>query len=77
MNPLRIAVEGIEVISLGSVNLASVLGLFVACYYVFNTMYMYPTKCGNVFLFCEATLLDRQQEARKKVGVNKFISALS
>ena len=75
MNPLCIAVEGMEVISLGSVNLASALGLLVACYYVFNTVY--PTKCGNVFLFCEATLLDRPQEARKKVGVNKFISALS
>ena len=51
MNPLPIAVEGIKVISLGSVNLANVLGLLVACYFVFNTMYMYPTKCGNVFLF--------------------------
>ena len=40
---------------------------------------VYPNKCGNVFLFYEATLLDRYQEAtcRERVVVNKLISALA
>ena len=75
LETLIIAAEGVEVISLGTSNLANALGLLVTCYYVFNTMY--PTKCANAFLFCEATLLNKRQEARKRVVVMKFISTLS
>jgi len=75
LDPMCIAVEGTEVLSLGSTSMANVLELLVACYYVFNTMY--PSKCSNAFLFCEAALLDKQQEARKRVTVNKFIAVLS
>ena len=72
MDPLIIAAEGVEVISLGTSNLSNALGLLVASYYVFNTMY--PAKCTNAFLFCEAALLNKHQEARKSVSVMKFIS---
>jgi len=54
--------------------MAATLSLLVACYYVFNIMY--PTKCSNAFFFCEAALLDIHQTAKKRVAVNKSISAL-
>ena len=71
MDPLIIAAEGVEVISLGTSNLANALGLLVASYYVFNTMY--PAKCANAFLFCEATLLNKHQEAIEKSTLLKAI----
>ena len=54
--------------------MANAISLLVACYYVFNIAY--PAKSGNVFLFCEATLLDMPTEAKKRVALNKFISSL-
>lgn len=74
LDMLSIAVEGEVVLDLGSTSMAATLSLLVACYYVFNIMY--PTKCSNAFFFCEAALLDIHQTAKKRVAVNKFISAL-
>ena len=62
------------VLELGSISMATALSLLVACYYVFNIMY--PTKCSNAYLFCEAALLEIHHSAKKRVAVNKFISAL-
>ena len=56
LESLGIAVEGVVVLELGSTSMATALSLLVACYYVFNIMY--PTKCSNAFLFCEAALLE-------------------
>ena len=55
--------------------MANAISLLLACYYVFNIAY--PAKSGNVFLFCEATLLDMPTEAKKRVALNKFISSLN
>ena len=64
-----------EVLTLGSgTSLANALGLLMGCYYVFNIAY--PVKASNVYLFCE-TLLGKHQDAKKRVAVNKFISAIS
>ena len=74
MDSLGIAVKGVVVLDLRSTSMATILGLLVACYYVFNIVY--PTKCSNAYFFCEAALLDMHQNAEKRVAVNKFISAL-
>lgn len=75
LDPLYIAAKGVIIISLGgSSSLANALSLLVASYYVFNIKY--PLKCSNVYIFCEATLFGNEQEAKKRVAVNKFISAL-
>ena len=74
LDSLSIAVEGVVVLDLGSTSMATALSLLVACYYVLNIMY--PTKCSNAYFFCEAALLEIYHSAKKRVAVNKFISAL-
>ena len=61
-------------VNLGSKSMASALGLLIACFYVFNIKY--PIKCTNAFLFFETALLGNHQEAKKRVGVTKLLSAL-
>ena len=55
--------------------MANAISLLAACYYVFNIAD--KAKPGNVFLFCEATLLDMPTEAKKRVALNKFNSSLN
>ena len=75
LDHLYIAAEGVIIISLGgSSSLANALSLLVASYYVFNIKYQ--LKCSNVYIFCDATLLGNEQEAKKRVAANKFISVL-
>lgn len=75
LQPLCIAVEGKEVVSLGSKSMGNALGLLIACFYVFNIRY--PMKYTNAFLFCETALLGNHQEAKKRLGVTKFLAALA
>ena len=46
--------------------MANAISLLAACYYVFNIAD--KAKPGNVFLFCEVTLLDMPTEAKKESG---------
>ena len=55
--------------------MANAISLLAACYYVFNIAD--KAKPGNVFLFCEATLLDMPTEAKRRVALNKFNSSLN
>lgn len=57
--------EGVDILKLGATSMANALGLLVACFYVFNMAY--PANSGNVYYFCEATLLDMTNEANKRV----------
>lgn len=75
LDPLVIAIEGETILTLASTSMANAISLLAACYYVFNIAD--KAKPGNVFLFCEATLIDMQTEAKKRVALNKFNSSLN
>ena len=74
LDPLCIAAEGEELVMLGAgSSMANALGLLLAVYYVFDIAY--PAKASNVYFFCE-TLIGIEQGAKKRIAINKFISAL-
>ena len=74
LDPLCIAAEGEELITLGAgSSMANALGLLLSVYYVFDIAY--PAKASNVYFFCE-TLIGIEQDAKKRIAINKFISAL-
>ena len=73
LHPLCIAAEGEELITLGAgSSMANALGLLLSVYYVFG--FDYPAKASNVYFFCEM-LIGIAQDARKRIAINKFISA--
>ena len=49
------------------------LGLLLSVYYVFG--FDYPAKASNVYFFCEM-LIGIAQDSKKRIAINKFISAL-
>ena len=52
LDPLCIAAEGEELITLGAgSSMANALGLLLSVYYVFG--FDYPAKASNVYFFCE------------------------
>ena len=52
LNLLCVAVEGVEVLTLGAeTSLANSLSLVMACFFVF--IISYPAKASNVYLFCQ------------------------
>jgi len=53
--------------------MANALGLLLSVFYVFDIAY--PAKGSNVYFFCEM-LIGIEQDAKKRVALNKFISAL-
>ena len=74
LDPTCIAAEGEELITLGAgSSMANALGLLLSVYYVFDIAY--PAKASNVYFFCE-TLIGIEQDAKKRIAINKFISAL-
>ena len=52
--------------------MANALGLFLSVYYVFDIAY--PAKASNVYFFCEM-FIGIEQDAKKRIALNKFISA--
>ena len=74
LDPLCIAAEGEELVMLGAgSSMANALGLLLAVYYVFDIAY--PAKASNVYFFCE-TLIGIELDAKKRIAINEFISAL-
>ena len=53
--------------------MANALGLLLSVYYVFDIAY--PAKVSNVYFFCEM-LIGIEQDGKKRIAINKFISAL-
>ena len=74
LDPLCKAAEGVELITLGAgSSMANALGLLLSVYYVFG--FDYPAKASNVYFFCEM-LIGIAQDAKIRIAINKFISAL-
>ena len=71
LDPLCIAAEGEELITLGAgSSMANALGLLLSVYYVFG--FDYPAKASNVYFF----LWNVDRHAKKRMAINKFIAAL-
>ena len=74
LDPLCIAAEGEDLITLSAgSSMANALGLLLSVCYVFDIAY--PAKASNVYFFCEM-LIGIEQDAKKRIALNKFISAI-
>lgn len=70
-----IAGEGMVVVRLCNMGLATALVLLVGSYYIFNMEY--PSWAKNVFLFIETMLMVNCNESKKRIAINKFLKELS
>ena len=72
---LYVAAEGKIVSKLSpKMQPSQALAILMACYYVYNIEY--PASHRNVYYFLEAVIMDRPSEAKKRVGINKFMLEL-
>jgi len=53
--------------------MANALGLLLSVFYVFDIAYQ--AEASNVYFSCEM-LIGIEQDAKKRIALNKFISAL-
>jgi hypothetical protein len=74
ITPLYLAAEGEMITKIPNTNLIDGLVVLIASYYVFNVSY--PTRGRNFFAFVEATLLDNNEDAKKRVSTNKILKEL-
>ena len=77
MDPLFIAVEGQRFLDLSTVTrdrLPMAVVLLVATFYILNMEY--APGASNVYAFLEAVLLNRPQEAKKRVSVQKLMKEM-
>jgi hypothetical protein len=74
ITPLYLASEGEVIIKFSNTNLINAMVVLIASYYTFNVKY--PNKGKNVYCFLEAILLEKTDEAKRRVAINRLMQEM-